>query len=75
LTNAKDTFCCLLRCDAPLLLRPTSSDAFEVVGDCYFYHLVDEKVIVGPLPMNIMVQIAFDDHSTPLKQFHNVAIL
>jgi hypothetical protein len=71
LTYPGDIVCCLPGCYAPLLLRSTTSGTFEVVGDCYFYHLEDQQGILGNLSPDWTVQICPDADDFPLKKFHN----
>jgi len=71
--NRGDIICCLPGCEAPLLLRPASSGTFEVVGDCYFYHLEDEQGVLGPMPPTWTVQIEYDTDGFPFKQYHNTS--
>lgn len=71
LTYSGDIVCCLPGCYAPLLLRSTTSGTFEVVGDCYFYHLEDQQGILGNPSPKWTVQTCPDADDFPLKKFHN----
>ena len=55
------------------MLRATLPGAFEIVGDCYFYHLEDEQGILGPLPLSSEVQVVFGAYGLASKQFHDVS--
>ncbi|KAI1380165.1 HET-domain-containing protein [Hypoxylon crocopeplum] len=40
----------ILGCDLPMLLRPTSTGKYEVIGDCYVHGIMDAEALLGPLP-------------------------
>lgn len=49
LTLIGDCISVLLGCDWPVLLRPTHSGEFLVVGQCFTHGLMDAEGILGPL--------------------------
>ncbi|KAI0839984.1 HET-domain-containing protein [Hypoxylon sp. FL0890] len=40
----------ILGCDIPMLLRPTPTGEYEVIGDCYVHGIMDGEAILGPIP-------------------------
>ena len=49
-TKRGDQVCDILGCGKPLVLRPTSSHQYQVVGECYVHGLGDGEGSLGPLP-------------------------
>jgi hypothetical protein len=49
--------CTLLGYEGQILLRPTRSNNFLVVGECYMHGLGDAASFLGPLPVGTVVQI------------------
>ncbi|KAI1410744.1 HET-domain-containing protein [Hypoxylon sp. FL1857] len=48
--HAGDEVFIILGCDLPMLLRPTTTGEYEVVGDCYVHGIMDGEAILGPIP-------------------------
>ncbi len=70
-TRPGDQICVLLGCDKPLVLRPTSSLQYQVVGECYVYGLGDGKAFLGPLPENYQAILVFLEAQGSYRGFVN----
>lgn len=68
-----DLLCVLLGCDSPMLLRPTASGDFLVVGECYVHGLMDGEALLGPIPNQWRIEMRKGDgFDKPF--FHNTSI-
>ncbi|KAK2763903.1 hypothetical protein FQN54_009522 [Arachnomyces sp. PD_36] len=45
-----DKVCIILGCDVPILLRPTLTSSFLVIGPCFVQGLLDAEALLGQLP-------------------------
>ncbi|CZR51234.1 uncharacterized protein PAC_01109 [Phialocephala subalpina] len=52
-----DLICVLLGCNLPLVLRPTASGQFQVVGECHVHGLCDTEALLGPLSKEWTIEI------------------
>ncbi|KAM0215037.1 hypothetical protein ACHAQD_008544 [Fusarium lateritium] len=68
-TQTSDSICLLLGTYAPMVLRPTSSGTFQVVGECYVYGLSDAVSFLGPLPRPWKAIIKGDALGRPYQLF------
>lgn len=50
LTEVGDRVCVILGWDTPLILRPTTTGHWLVVGSCYCHGLMNAEGLLGPLP-------------------------
>lgn len=55
-----------------MVLRPTSSGTFHVVGECYLCGLSDAVCFLGPLPTHWKAIIKGDALGRPLQLFMNM---
>jgi hypothetical protein len=55
-----DQVCILLGCNAPMVLRPTESGSYIVVGECFVHGLSKGEALFGALPNNIHVARVID---------------
>lgn len=55
-----------------MVLRPTRSGTFQVVGECYVYGLSDTVCFLGPLPTHWKAIIKGDALGRPLQLFMNM---
>ncbi|KAI1769417.1 HET-domain-containing protein [Hypoxylon sp. FL1150] len=55
-----DVVSVVLGVDVPLLLRPTRSGHYEVVGDCYVHGIMNAETLLGPLPPPWLCQTGRD---------------
>lgn len=53
----------ILGCDAPLILRPTMNNEWQVVGRCYIDGVEDGRVFLGDLPEPYRRVIRFEEAS------------
>ena len=53
----------ILGCDAPLILRPTMNNEWQVVGRCYIDGVEDGRVFLGDLPKPYRRVIRFEEVS------------
>ncbi|KAH8891270.1 HET-domain-containing protein [Thozetella sp. PMI_491] len=68
-----DSICLLLGTYSPVILRPTPSGAFQVVGECYVHGLQDAVGILGPLPEGWRAVIKGDEAGRPRPLFWHLA--
>jgi hypothetical protein len=54
----------MLGCDTPMLLRPTETGDYNVVGACFIQGLMDGEGILGPLPPGLVTRISSDQVQT-----------
>jgi hypothetical protein len=55
-----------------MVLRPTSSGTFQVVGECYVYGLSDAVCFLGPLPTHWKAIMKGDALGRPFQLFMNM---
>ncbi|KAI0120886.1 HET-domain-containing protein [Hypoxylon sp. NC0597] len=51
----------ILGCDVPMLLRPSSTGEYEVIGDCYMHGIMDGEAILGPILHPWKVVLVLED--------------
>ncbi|KAI3320241.1 HET-domain-containing protein [Xylariaceae sp. AK1471] len=61
----------ILGCDVPVLLRPTSSGEYEVVGDCYLHGIMDGEALLGALPPAWSAQLVPTADGVDRRLFRN----
>lgn len=75
LQDPDDRICVLLGCDYPMVLRPTATGDFLVVGHCFVHGLMDAEGILGPLPAGWEARISYLDDQVANERvathFHN----
>ncbi|RYO87695.1 hypothetical protein DL766_009692 [Monosporascus sp. MC13-8B] len=52
-----DCVCIILGCEVPMVLRPSSEEAFRLVGPCYVHGTMDGEVILGPIPAGWVLHV------------------
>jgi len=55
-----DIVCVLLGRQGLVLLRPTASNNFQIIGTCYVHGLTDAVGLLGPLPPSVTLKIGED---------------
>ncbi|KAL9127020.1 MAG: hypothetical protein Q9175_007817 [Cornicularia normoerica] len=48
-----DQACVILGCPSPLILRPTDTTSYNVVGECYIDGFMEGEALLGALPSNV----------------------
>ncbi|KAI1802000.1 HET-domain-containing protein [Daldinia bambusicola] len=61
----------VLGCNMPMLLRPTTSGEYEVIGDCYVHGIMDGEGLFGTIPPPWTVQIGTDADNRVRACFYN----
>jgi hypothetical protein len=64
--NPEDEVVVFAGCDSPMVLRPTNSGRYKVVGECFIYDLSHSEALLGPLPEEYQ-QIFKTDERTELS--------
>ncbi|KAI1121265.1 HET-domain-containing protein [Nemania abortiva] len=67
----KDEVFIILGCAAPMILRPTSSGEYGVVGDCYVHGIMNGEVLVGAVPHPWKVGVYANRRGHWLSEFRN----
>lgn len=66
-----DIICVILGCAAMIILRPTSSDRYQVVGSCHLHGFSDGSALLGPLLSPWKVHLRADSTGASKPCFHN----
>ncbi|KAI1472761.1 HET-domain-containing protein [Daldinia caldariorum] len=61
----------VLGCNMPMLLRPTASGEYEVIGDCYVQGIMDGEALFGSIPPPWTVQIGADADNRVRAWYYN----
>lgn len=72
-TSLDDYVCILLGCDRPMLLRPTTSGDFLIVGPCFVHGLMDAESILGAIPDPWQMKMRKDDGRVYKPYFYNIS--
>ncbi|KAF2734944.1 HET-domain-containing protein, partial [Polyplosphaeria fusca] len=59
-TEPDDLLCVLLGCEAPIILRVSDEDMYQVVGPAYAHDLMDAEALLGPLPNEWRIHYVID---------------
>ncbi|KAI8965180.1 hypothetical protein F5Y11DRAFT_314075 [Daldinia sp. FL1419] len=61
----------VLGCNMPMLLRPTASGEYEVVGDCYVHGIMDGEALFGSIPPPWTAQVGADADNHVRIMYYN----
>ncbi|KAI1661974.1 HET-domain-containing protein [Daldinia decipiens] len=61
----------VLGCNVPMLLRPTASGEYEVVGDCYVHGIMDGEALFGSIPPPWTAQIGPGEDNRVRVMYYN----
>ena len=50
--KSRDQVCVILGCQFPLILRPSDTESYRVVGECYIDGFMESEALLGALPEN-----------------------
>lgn len=66
-----DMICVILGCSSMIILRPASSNRYNVVESCYLHGFSDGTALLGPVPSPWKIQLRADSHGCSTPSFHN----
>ncbi|KAI1079949.1 HET-domain-containing protein [Whalleya microplaca] len=58
--------------DTPMVLRPTSSGEYEVIGDCYVHGIMDGEALLGAIDGPWRIRILFESDGCRRPWYFNV---